>query len=401
MADPFAVSDGGTARMYRTGDLAAWTAEGELDYRGRVDFQVKIRGFRIELGEIEAALLALPEIGAAAVIAKSDQRLGDRLVGYLVPAPGADVDVARVNSELVAALPSYMVPAAWVVLDALPLNVNGKLDRRALPDPQFESTPYRAPATAAERSLAEVFAEVLGRDEIGIDDDFFGLGGNSILSIQVVSRAKARGVRLSARHVFEHPTIAGLAAVSVDADVDEPELPTGPLVIPAAADLARWEQTYPGMTEVWPLSPLQSGLLFHAMLTSSGVDIYTQQAVIDFTGELDAQRLRSAAQGLLDRYDNLRVAFTSDIDGRPVQIVLDEVRVPWRESDLTAVAESERESELRRQLRKSARPTSIWRPHRWCASRCTARSRPRTATRCGDWRSPPTTSCSTAGRCRC
>ncbi|RDI51834.1 non-ribosomal peptide synthase/polyketide synthase, partial [Nocardia mexicana] len=366
VANPFGAggSDGVRgARMYRTGDLVAWTANGELDYRGRTDFQVKIRGFRIELGEIEAALLALPEIAQTAVLAKSDERLGDRLVAYLVPA-GSEaatgeldsagnmvaIDTDRVRTALAAALPSYMVPAAFVVLEALPLNVNGKLDRKALPEPEFETTAYRAPSTPTEQTLAEVFADVLGREEIGVDDDFFAVGGNSILSIQLVSRAKTRGVLFGAREVFEHRTIAGLAAVARLGTGEELELPTGPLVQVDPADAVAWERTYPGMTEVWPLSPLQSGLLFHALMTQSSVDVYSQQAVIDFAGDLDVERLRAAGQAMLDRYPNLRVAFTTDTAGQPVQIVVDDIELPWREVDLTDVAAEDSEAALRREL---------------------------------------------------
>ncbi|MBO0853965.1 MAG: amino acid adenylation domain-containing protein [Nocardia sp.] len=345
VANPF---EAGT-RMYRTGDLVRWNNGGELEYQGRTDFQVKIRGFRIELGEIEAALLALPQIAQSAVLAKSDPRTGDRLVGYIVPADGT-VDIDDVKSALGEALPSYMVPAAFVVLDALPLNVNGKLDRKALPEPEFETGPFRAPTTRTEQILTEVFTELLGVESIGIDDDFFGLGGNSILSIQLVSRAKARGVSFGARDVFERPTIAGLASVSTLGSGAELELPTGPLLTPDPADLATWERTYPDLGEVWPLSPLQSGLLFHAMLTHSTVDVYTQQAVLVFGGDLDAERLRTAAQGLIDRYDNLRVAFVTDSEGHPAQIVLDRLDVPWHERDLSSVPAGERPAELDRLL---------------------------------------------------
>ncbi|MFC9441134.1 amino acid adenylation domain-containing protein, partial [Nocardia sp. NPDC057030] len=192
VANPFRAG----ARMYRTGDLVAWNRDGELEYQGRTDFQVKIRGFRIELGEIEAALLALPEIAQTAVLAKSDPKTGDRLVAYLVPAAEAvapagpagsfavqaaafaaqaaaeaggpeaasGLDVAQVKSALSEVLPSYMVPSAFVVLDALPLNVNGKLDRKALPDPEFEAQVFRAPSTPIEEIVASVFAEVLGAE---------------------------------------------------------------------------------------------------------------------------------------------------------------------------------------------------------------------------------------------
>ncbi|WP_157107047.1 AMP-binding enzyme, partial [Nocardia arthritidis] len=179
------------ARMYRTGDVVAWNGNGELEYRGRADFQVKIRGFRIELGEIEAALLALPGVAQTAVIAKSDPKTGDRLVAYLVAADEAGVDVAQVKSELSAGLPSYMVPSAFVVLDALPLNVNGKLDRKALPEPEFEVQAFRAPSTPIEEIVASVYADVLGVERVGADDDFFALGGNSLLATQVVARIGA------------------------------------------------------------------------------------------------------------------------------------------------------------------------------------------------------------------
>ncbi len=153
VADPFTVG----ARMYRTGDLVAWNGAGELEYRGRTDFQVKIRGFRIELGEIEAALLALPGVSQTAVAAKSDSQTGDRLVGYVVPTGDAGVDT----------------------------NANGKLDRRALPEPVFEVQEFRAPSTPIEEIVAGVFAEVLGVDRVGADDDFFALGGNSLVATQV------------------------------------------------------------------------------------------------------------------------------------------------------------------------------------------------------------------------
>ncbi|MEV6275315.1 amino acid adenylation domain-containing protein [Nocardia sp. NPDC051832] len=210
------------ARMYRTGDLVAWNTGGELDYRGRTDFQVKIRGFRIELGEIESALLGLPEVAQTAVIAKSDARTGDCLVAYVVPPtpsrhalgadPGANHYVAQLKSELVAALPSYMVPSAFVVLDALPLNSNGKLDRNALPDPAFEPRTYRAPASTLESTICETFAEVLALPRIGLDDNFFELGGNSLLATELTARlSEAVATSVPVLWMFTTPTPAGIA----------------------------------------------------------------------------------------------------------------------------------------------------------------------------------------------
>ncbi|MCU1647077.1 MAG: amino acid adenylation protein, partial [Nocardia sp.] len=187
---------------------------GELEYRGRTDFQVKIRGFRIELGEIEAALLAMPEIAQVAVVAKSDQLTGGRLVSYLVPADQvAGADVPQVKSVLSAVLPSYMVPSAFVVLDALPLNVNGKLDRRALPEPELAVREFRAPATALETAVCAAFTEVLHIERIGLDDNFFELGGNSLIAVKLAARLSAAlGERVPVARLFTAPTPAGLTA---------------------------------------------------------------------------------------------------------------------------------------------------------------------------------------------
>uniref|UniRef100_UPI00245660EF AMP-binding protein n=1 Tax=Nocardia carnea TaxID=37328 RepID=UPI00245660EF len=217
-------------RMYRTGDLVRWTAAGELEYLGRTDFQVKLRGLRIELGEIESALAALPEVGQAVVVVRGDTPAGDQLVGYVVPSTGAAIDTDALRTDLAGRLPSYMVPDVWVLLDALPLNSSGKLDRKALPAPVFEAREFRAPSTPAEQIVAEVFAEVLGVERVGVDDSFFALGGDSILSIQLVSRARTRGIAFTPREVFEHRTVAALAEIAQVGDAEEQrlaELPGG------------------------------------------------------------------------------------------------------------------------------------------------------------------------------
>ncbi len=197
-------------RMYRTGDLVAWRADGELEYRGRTDFQVKIRGFRIELGEIEAALLAQPGVERVAVLAKSDGRSGDRLVAYLV---GTDLDPARLRSALADRLPSYMVPAAYVALTELPLNANGKLDRGALPEPEFAPREFRAPETGLETAVCRAFATVLGVERAGLDDNFFELGGNSLIAVRLVTELSAElGQRIPVVLLFTAPTPANLVA---------------------------------------------------------------------------------------------------------------------------------------------------------------------------------------------
>ncbi|HEX9834158.1 MAG TPA: amino acid adenylation domain-containing protein, partial [Mycobacterium sp.] len=200
------------ARMYRTGDLVCWGADGQLQYLGRADEQVKIRGYRIELGEIQAALAGLDGVDQAVVIAREDRRGDKRLVGYVT----GSADPAETRNALADRLPPYMVPAAVVVLEALPLTSNGKLDTRALPAPEYRSigNDYRAPATAIEEILAGIYAQVLGMERVGVDDSFFDLGGDSILSMQVVARARAAGVLCRPRDIFVEQTVARLAPVA-------------------------------------------------------------------------------------------------------------------------------------------------------------------------------------------
>ena len=198
-------------RMYRTGDLVYWRADGQLQYLGRADEQVKIRGYRIELGEIQSALAELDGVEQAVVTAREDNPGTKRLVGYVT----GTSDPAGLRAALADRLPSYMVPAAVVVLDTLPLTVNGKLDIRALPAPGLQQTDrYRPPATAVEEILAGIYAEVLGLERVGVDDSFFDLGGDSILSMQVVARARAAGLRCRPRDIFVEQTVARLARVA-------------------------------------------------------------------------------------------------------------------------------------------------------------------------------------------
>ncbi|HTI21578.1 MAG TPA: amino acid adenylation domain-containing protein, partial [Kutzneria sp.] len=277
VADPFGPAG---SRMYLTGDLVRWTADGELEYLGRADHQVKIRGFRIELGEIENVLRAHPAVTDAVVVVREDNG-HKRLVGYVVG------DAVGLREYLGGRLPEYMVPAAFVELDKFPLNPNGKLDRAALPAPDWEShgTDYVAPRTDVERVLAEVWAEVLGVARIGVFDNFFELGGDSILSIQVVSRAAKAGLKVSSRDIFLNQTIAALATTVV----------VGELV-----------ERGPALGEV-PLTPVQRWFLDTNPATPG---YFTQSVVATFDEPIDAEKLATALQALVDQHDMLRARFT-------------------------------------------------------------------------------------------
>ncbi|MET0264840.1 MAG: amino acid adenylation domain-containing protein [Duganella sp.] len=212
-ANPFSAQAG--ARLYKTGDLGRWLADGRIEYLGRNDFQVKIRGFRIELGEIEAKLAACDGVRDALVLAQDDAHVGKRLVAYLTARSGAALSVAALRTALAAQLPDYMVPAALVVLHALPLNANGKVDRKALPAPAadaFASRAYAAPQGRVEQVLAQLWGELLGARQVGRHDNFFELGGHSLLAVQFVSQLReALGIELPLRTLFAHPVLAELA----------------------------------------------------------------------------------------------------------------------------------------------------------------------------------------------
>ena len=211
-------------RMYRTGDLARWSAEGVLEFLGRADEQVKIRGFRVEPGEVQAALENAPNVGQAAVVVREDRPGDKRLVGYAVPAAAPAPTARELRAFLRRSLPDYLVPSAFVVLDAMPLTPNGKLDRKALPIPGPEAAErHTAPRTPLERAVAELWREVLGVEKVGVHDDFFSLGGNSIESIRVAGRLKKLGLAITPKTLFDHPTIAGLTATATEpAAADHP-----------------------------------------------------------------------------------------------------------------------------------------------------------------------------------
>jgi amino acid adenylation domain-containing protein/non-ribosomal peptide synthase protein (TIGR01720 family) len=248
--DPFAAAPG--ERMYRTGDLARFRADGNLDFLGRIDHQVKILGYRIELGEIEARLLLHEGVSEAVVAAREDTPGHRRLVAYVVAHAGEDLDVDELRRFVARSLPTYMVPRVWLVLDRMPLTSAGKVDRTALPDPEpagpAVETPRPVSADPTEAGLAEIWANALGLDEVDPHDDFFDLGGDSILAIQIAARARKAGFAVTVRQVFEHRTVAALAAavgsttaVAVRADQ---HLVSGAVPL---TPMLRWFTEHPGL----------------------------------------------------------------------------------------------------------------------------------------------------------
>ncbi len=283
---------GAGARMYRTGDLGWWGADGELRYVGRADEQVKIRGYRIELGEVQAALAALDGVRQAVVIAREDRAGDKRLVGY-VTGTAEIVEPAELRAALAERLPSYMVPAAVVAVEALPLTVNGKLDVRALPAPEYQDVDrYRAPTDAVEEILASIYAQVLGLERVGVDDSFFELGGDSILSMQVVARARAAGLTCRPRDIFVEQTVARLAQVAEVADTEATVIDEGVGPV-AATPIISWLRSVEGPTDEFN----------QTVLVQAPVGVTEADVVV-------------VLQAVLDRHPTLRLRVDSnDTDG--------------------------------------------------------------------------------------
>jgi amino acid adenylation domain-containing protein len=362
LPDPFGTRPGG--RLYRTGDLARYLPDGNLEFIGRADQQVKLRGFRIELGEIEAALAAHHAVREAVVVlqpapADANGSRRDRLVGYVSRRPEQVVTSSELQRFLRAKLPDYMVPGVFVALDAMPLTTIGKVDRRALPIPDHsDSDPgdtYVAPRSWIEETLAGIWASVLGVDRVGIHNNFFELGGDSVLAIRMVARSAASGVTITPRQMFEYQTIAQLAEVATDCE------PRGEAQHEATEVAAQRREAWAGYTpsdfplvrldqrqvdrlvgsrqdieDVYPLSPMQEGMLFHSLFAQQS-GMYVGYASFVVEGRLDLEAFTQAWQHVLDRHAILRTRFAWEGLPTPLQVVFEHVAVPIEHLDWRAL----------------------------------------------------------------
>ncbi|MGP9766974.1 amino acid adenylation domain-containing protein [Halomonas sp. AOP13-D3-9] len=335
VADPF----GSGERLYRTGDLVRWHEDGQLEYLGRIDHQVKVRGFRIELGEIEAQLLSQPEVREAVVVAQEGLG-GARLVAYVVPQAESELDISSLREALGQKLPDYMVPGAVVILNALPLNANGKIDRKALPAPDLaSSSQYEPPQGEVEAVLAKVWSEVLGVEQVGRHDNFFELGGHSLLALKVLEKMRHQGLTAQVRTLFQYSELAAFAQALTQAP-EQAEITIPPNLIPHdcqvlqpgmltlielnAEEIGVIEAAVPGgaanIQDIYPLAPLQEGILFHHRLRHRG-DTYVLPCLLGFDGRERLDRFIAGFNQLIARHDILRTAVLWEGLREPVQVV--------------------------------------------------------------------------------
>jgi amino acid adenylation domain-containing protein len=338
IGDPF--SDRADGRLYRTGDLGRWRYDGQLEFLGRIDHQVKLRGFRIELGEIEAMLTQHPTVQQAVVTLKREQADNEQLVAYVVPSESETIALEPLREYLKSKLPEYMVPALFVELEALPLTVNGKVDRKALPALEGSelstAIEYVPPKTPTEELLAQLWSEVLNKEQIGIRDNFFELGGHSLLATQLISRVReVFKVELPLRALFEQPTIGGLAQA-----LQRGERAASPIV-PAERDEQRL-----------PLSFAQQRLWFLAQLEGPSAT-YNMPMALRLTGDLDIAALPHCLAKIVQRHEVLRTHFAV-VDGVGVQIIASHLEVFLPLIDLQELSEPIRQIELQRLLIQEA-----------------------------------------------
>ncbi|RKG68273.1 condensation domain-containing protein, partial [Corallococcus terminator] len=303
-------------------DLTRWLPGGVLEFLGRLDEQVKLRGLRIELGEIEAALRLHPAVSQAVVLARRDAPDRLQLVAYFAPHAGLSVLTEDLRRFLLEKLPDYMVPAFFVVMDALPLSPNGKVDRRALPaplvGPESPAESSAQPRSPTEEALATIWSHVLGRERIGLADNFFGLGGDSILGIRIITAARAIGLELALPQLFQHQTLQALARAAEQGTNPVPERPRlQPFGLVSPEER---ERLPPGLEDAYPLATLQAGMLFHSELRPD-TPVYHDVFSYHLRARLESELLVQALHELVERHPILRTGFALSGFKQPLQCV--------------------------------------------------------------------------------
>ncbi|MBA2677293.1 MAG: amino acid adenylation domain-containing protein, partial [Ktedonobacteraceae bacterium] len=307
---PHPFSKEGGERVYRTGDRARYLSDGAIEFLGRIDQQVKIRGFRIELQEIEAVLEICPSVQSAVLLARENDAGQQHLVAYIVPDEGTHVLPDTLRAFLKERLPDYMIPALFLFIHALPLTPNGKLDRQALPEPESTrpelETAFVVPGTPAEHALAEIWAQVLEVERVGIHDDFFDLGGDSMLSIQMLAMAQEKGLEISFQQLFQYKTIHQIVQV-IDGAASGPSASRTkqPFQLIAPGDRQRIPE---GVEDAYPLTMLQAGMIFHDEQSPDAV-LYHDIGSFHMHAPYDLQQLHTALQQLIRRHSILRTSF--------------------------------------------------------------------------------------------
>ncbi|SFU42710.1 non-ribosomal peptide synthetase [Xenorhabdus koppenhoeferi] len=367
VSDPFSKQP--DARMYKTGDLGRWLPNGTIEYLGRNDFQVKIRGFRIELGEIETQLAACEGVSDAVVIAREEGPGDKRLVAYLIPQSGVTLSPFQLREQLSTSLMEHMLPSAFVMLDAFPLSANGKLDRKALPAPDHSaivSREYEAPQGETEQQLAVVWQSLLGLEQVGRHDNFFELGGHSLLVVNLIEELRQLNLSLEVSAVFSAPTLAAMSArlnQNIVQGVTSLTVPPNLIrennqaITPDMLPLVELKQDQidslvnlvpEGITniqDIYPLGPLQAGILFHHLLETEG-DIYLDSQLMAFDSRTRLDNFLHVFQQVIDRHDILRSAVHWQELPEPVQVVYR--RAPLPMTELTLSTEESAETQLRR-----------------------------------------------------
>lgn len=345
LPNPFAGEPG--ARMYRTGDLVRYLPTSTLEYAGRIDNQVKIRGYRIELGDVEAALATHEDVRECAVLAREDVPGDKRLVAYLVLEQDRGLLSRELRSFLTDKLPEYMIPATFVILDALPLNANGKVDRRALPHPDVShrkvEQPYVAPRTAAEEVLANIWAEVLSVERVGIHDNYFALGGDSIRSVRVLALAQERGIEFTLQSLFRHQTISELAGELANGEAGSTAFEVVlPFSLVSDEDRLRLPE---GIEDAYPLSMLQAGMLYHMELLSDR-PAYHNACSYQVRATFDAAVFEEAVKRVVARHSALRTSFDLGGYSEPLQLVHQTARMTITVDDLRHLSPGEQDEFL-------------------------------------------------------